>query len=74
MSELAGRPAADLAEVTWRTSSYTANAGNCIEVGSGTAEYITVRDTKDRELTAARASHAAWSAFLTATKSGALDQ
>lgn len=72
MSELTGRDASDLADVTWRTSSYTANAGNCVEVGSGTAHYIAVRDTKDRELAPARASHAAWCAFLAATKSGVL--
>ncbi|NJQ04027.1 DUF397 domain-containing protein [Streptomyces lonarensis] len=71
MSELTGRDAVDLAGVTWRTSSYTANAGNCVEVGSGAADYIAVRDTKDRGRAPARASHAAWCAFMAATKSGA---
>lgn len=50
--------------VTWRTSSYSSNGGNCVEVGWRTSSHSTnggdcvevavqggvlIRDTKDRE-------------------------
>lgn len=64
-----------LRNALWRTSSYTASNGNCVEVAEITApRLIAVRDTKDRSLPAARVRPAAWSAFTHAAKTGAFDQ
>ncbi|WKX70059.1 DUF397 domain-containing protein [Streptomyces sp. XD-27] len=67
MNELADLYAVDLADAAWRKSSYTANNGNCVEVAHipGTPG-VAVRDSKNVDIPAARASRAAWSAFLTA--------
>lgn len=67
MTHRADLYAADLTEAAWRTSSYTANNGNCVEVADipevdGTA----VRDSKNRHLPPARVSRTAWSTFVTA--------
>ncbi|MFJ2444552.1 DUF397 domain-containing protein [Streptomyces sp. NPDC087658] len=66
MNELADRHAVDLTGVAWRTSSYTAGNGNCVEVAPLPTTGIAFRDTKDRTLPAARVSRAAWAAFVTA--------
>jgi hypothetical protein len=39
--------AADLSRADWRKSSYSAQNGNCVEVG-GLGRAVAVRDTKDR--------------------------
>ena len=58
-------------ELTWATSSYSGGNGACIEVAkTGAGAFF--RDTKDRPRGAASASSAAWSAFLSAVKTGAL--
>ncbi|MFJ2111827.1 DUF397 domain-containing protein [Streptomyces sp. NPDC087850] len=56
----------DLADAAWRTSSYSANVNNCVEVAPDLTTGIAFRDTKDRTLPAARVSRAAWAAFVTA--------
>ena len=51
--------------VVWRTSSYTASTGNCVEVASATAGgTVLVRDTKDREGPVLAVPATAWRAFL----------
>jgi hypothetical protein len=65
--------AADLSGAMWRTSSYTANNNDCVEVADipgvdGTA----VRDSKNRHLPPVRVSYAAWVAFVTAVSVGNL--
>ncbi|MGP3968762.1 DUF397 domain-containing protein [Streptomyces sp. 6N223] len=57
----------DLTGVIWRKSSYTASNGQCVEFATlpGTLG-IAVRDSKHTAHPAARASRAAWSAFLAA--------
>ncbi|MEV7084671.1 DUF397 domain-containing protein [Streptomyces sp. NPDC093085] len=73
MNELAVHHAVDLAGAAWRTSSYTAGNGNCVEVAPlPAATGFAFRDTKDRALPAARVSGAAWSAFVTAVAADAL--
>ncbi|MFJ5100151.1 DUF397 domain-containing protein [Streptomyces sp. NPDC088554] len=66
MNELANQYAADLTSAAWRTSSYTAGDGRCVEVAPLPTTGIAFRDTKDRTLPAARVSRAAWAAFVTA--------
>ncbi|ONK14253.1 hypothetical protein STBA_50340 [Streptomyces sp. MP131-18] len=64
-----------LHDAEWRTSSYTASNGNCVEVAaSSAAPVVAVRDTKDRSIPAAHVSAKAWSAFIGAAKTGMLDQ
>ncbi|GAA0933959.1 MULTISPECIES: DUF397 domain-containing protein [Streptomyces violaceusniger group] len=67
MNELADLREVDLTHAVWRTSSYTAGNGNCVEVTpipgiSG----IAVRDSKNREYPAARFTEQAWAAFIAA--------
>ncbi|RKN09091.1 DUF397 domain-containing protein [Streptomyces radicis] len=67
MSERADLYTADLGEITWKTSTYTAGNGNCVEVGIIPASLgVAVRDTKDRGIPATLTSRDAWAAFVTA--------
>lgn len=49
--------------VVWRTSSYSSNGGDCVEVGHRTDEVL-VRDTKDRLGGALTVSRVPWQALL----------
>ncbi|WP_206305996.1 DUF397 domain-containing protein [Streptomyces sp. RFCAC02] len=74
MPERTDMHAADLRGIAWRTSSFTANDSNCVEVGmGGSAPVIGVRDTKDRRAAPAYVSCAAWRSFISAAKGGAFD-
>lgn len=73
MSTLAELHEADLAGVVWRTSSYTANNSNCVEVARvPAAAGVAVRDSKDRHASPARVTRSAWGAFLSAVVHGSL--
>ncbi|MEW1720133.1 DUF397 domain-containing protein [Streptomyces sp. NPDC093109] len=73
MIKSANEYAVDLTGVAWRTSSYTAGDGRCVEVAPIPATTaIVFRDTKDRTLPAADTSGAAWSAFVPALPAGTL--
>jgi hypothetical protein len=50
----------------WRTSSYSAGQGNCVEVAPG-ATVIHVRDTKDREGGHLTFAASAWRALTAVT-------
>ncbi|MGH4022303.1 MAG: DUF397 domain-containing protein [Pseudonocardiaceae bacterium] len=55
----------DRNSVVWRTSSYTASTGNCVEVAPTTAGgTVLVRDTKDREGPVLAVPAAVWRALL----------
>ncbi len=55
----------DRNSVVWRTSSYTAGSGNCVEVApAAAAGTVLVRDTKDREGPVLAVPATAWRAFL----------
>jgi hypothetical protein len=45
----------------WRKSSYSGSNGSCVEVAS--AEFVTVRDTTDRDGAVLAFSPGAWQAF-----------
>ncbi|MGJ7908872.1 DUF397 domain-containing protein [Actinopolyspora sp. H202] len=49
--------------LTWRTSSYTSNGANCVEVGLG-GDAVAVRDSKAPEHGALRFTEARWLDFL----------
>ncbi len=67
--------------IAWRTSSYSANGGNCVEVGWRTSSYsgnggncvevapapdgVLVRDSKDPAGPTLAVTTAQWQAFLT---------
>lgn len=53
-----------MSQVTnWRKSTRSANANNCVEVGS-TADVVAIRDTKDRTAGTFEVSHSEWTGFL----------
>jgi hypothetical protein len=63
-----------LAQATWRKSSYSGGAGNCVEVGGGHgAQHVGVRDSQDPEGPALILSPRAWRAFVGHVKSGETD-
>jgi hypothetical protein len=51
-----------MAELTWRTSSYSGGNGSCVEVASRAAEVL-VRDTKDRPGGMLSFTHDQWRAL-----------
>ncbi|MFI7273261.1 DUF397 domain-containing protein [Streptomyces sp. NPDC049879] len=68
-----GETAAALAQLEWRTSSFTVSNGNCVEVALAAVPDVAVRDTKDRLAGTARMSPAAWTAFIAAARTGLFD-
>lgn len=54
----------------WRTSSYSGEEGNCVEVGWG-ADEVGVRDTKDRDGGTLRFETEAWDRFVRSLNDGA---
>ena len=55
--------------VTWRTSSYSANAGNCVEVARLPGA-VAVRDSKDPEGGALTFTPDTWRGFIAGIKAG----
>jgi uncharacterized protein DUF397 len=51
-------------EVSWRTSSYSASHGDCVEVASA-PDTMLVRDSKDRTGLTLTVPTTTWRAFLT---------
>jgi hypothetical protein len=49
--------------IVWRTSSYSAGSGNCVEVAP-TPDAVLVRDSKDPDCSALAVPRTAWRAFL----------
>ncbi|MFE4516346.1 DUF397 domain-containing protein [Kitasatospora sp. NPDC056783] len=60
----------DLHGVTWHKSSYSTQAGNCIEVANGLPRAVPVRDSKDPEGPALVFPADAWSSFVAGVRSG----
>ena len=53
----------------WHKSSYSnANGGNCVEVATGLAGLVPVRDSKDPEGPNLTFTAASWAAFLAAVR------
>ena len=60
----------DLAAATWRKSSYSGGAQDCVEVTSDLPGAVAVRDSKDRGGPVLMFSPQAWHAFVAGVKSG----
>jgi Domain of unknown function (DUF397) len=55
----------------WRTSSYSGNGGQCVEVADDDTSRVLVRDTKDTAGLTLRFSPNAWRRLLNQVKSDA---
>ncbi|WP_075741363.1 MULTISPECIES: DUF397 domain-containing protein [Actinoalloteichus] len=56
-----------LTSVRWRTSSRSANGGQCVEIGQ-TADVVGIRDTKNRQGGVLTMAPRTFGAFLSAAK------
>lgn len=58
---------------SWIKSSYSGpNGGDCVELGLGVPDAVPVRDSKDPSGPALAFTPAAWSAFVSAVRTGEL--
>ena len=65
----AARPT-DMSRAAWRKSSYSANAGNCVEVAGSPAGTVAVRDTQDRHGSVLVFEGTHWRRFAARVKDG----
>jgi hypothetical protein len=56
-------------DMNWRKSTYSVNAGNCVETATASG-VVLVRDTASRDGGTIEFTASAWSAFLGAVKRG----
>jgi hypothetical protein len=66
-------PAAHSEHLVWRTSSFSSDNGQCVEVAEDLDGSRWLRDTKDRTLPAHRFTAGEWDAFIKAVKVGEFD-
>jgi Domain of unknown function (DUF397) len=62
--------AADLSTATWRTSTYTGNNGQCVEIAELPGGAVAIRDSKSPHREALRFTAAEWAAFLSGVHAG----
>ncbi|MBA0050069.1 DUF397 domain-containing protein [Streptomyces sp. AJS327] len=55
---------------TWRTSSYSSNGGDCVEVAANVPGVVPVRDSKDPHSPELSVPQTSWSSFLASIKEG----
>jgi len=60
----------DLSGATWRKSTCSGGATNCVEVGSGLPLIVAVRDSKDPAGPKLTFAFGAWDTFTARMKSG----
>jgi uncharacterized protein DUF397 len=58
----------DLSRAAWRTSTYSNNGGNCVEVAADATGVVAVRDSKDPDGPALAFTPAQWMAFTSTVK------
>ena len=59
---------------TWRKSTYSGGATNCVEVADSLAAAVAVRDSKNPEGSALTVAPGTWDAFTGAVKNGKYDK
>jgi len=64
----------DLSQATWRKSTRSGGATNCVEVADGVTAFVAVRDSKDPAGPALTFAPGSWDAFTGAVKSGKHDK
>ncbi|WP_083886299.1 DUF397 domain-containing protein [Actinoalloteichus spitiensis] len=62
-------PHQDLRDACWRTSSYSTNNGNCVEIAGG-ADWAAIRDSKNPDGGALLLDHAQYRSFIRSVKRG----
>jgi len=65
--------APDLATARWRTSSFSADAGTCVEVADLDCGHRAVRDSKNPAGPALTFTAAEWAAFTTGVRADEFD-
>ncbi len=55
----------DLSRAEWRTSSYSSQSGNCVEVARNLPGLVAVRDSKEPDGARLVVSMSAWQVFMT---------
>jgi hypothetical protein len=55
----------DLSRAEWRTSSYSGQSGNCVEMARNLPGLVAVRDSKEPDGARLVVSMLAWQAFIT---------
>lgn len=66
-------PAAHPEHLVWRTSSFSSDNGQCVEVAEDLDGARWLRDTKDRTLPPHYFTATEWSAFLNGVRAGEFD-
>lgn len=64
----------DLSQATWRKSTRSGGATNCVEVADGLPAIVAVRDSKNPAGPALTFAPGTWDAFTGAVKSGNYDK
>lgn len=59
--------------LTWRTSSYSSDVGNCVEIADLANGGRAVRDSKDPAGPALTVTSAGWAAFTAGVRHGEFD-
>jgi Domain of unknown function (DUF397) len=62
-----------MSDRAWRRSSYSGDAGNCVEICASQAGTVAVRDSKDVPGPELAVSEHAWSEFVQGIKHGEFD-
>ncbi|HEY7147099.1 MAG TPA: DUF397 domain-containing protein [Streptosporangiaceae bacterium] len=63
-----------MSDRTWRRSSYSGQAGNCVEVSTSEPGIVAVRDSADPAGPEITVSSQAWLAFVQRIKRGEFDR
>jgi|HubBroStandDraft_6_1064221.scaffolds.fasta_scaffold519042_1 hypothetical protein len=58
----------DLSRAAWRKSTYSNNGGSCVEVGTGAAGVVAVRDSKNPDGPKLAFTSGQWTTFTSTVK------
>jgi hypothetical protein len=66
-------PRYDLSRAVWRTSSYSGQNGDCVEVACNVPSLVVIRDSKDRDGLLLMIDPEEWRGFTDQVKAGQID-